>query len=166
MLATSANRLQRTIILGNLEIHKKNFPACLALWLRWREWRVLLLHSLLLRLTPLGQVFASELGQEPLPALRTQFRVFGQLPFDHQCLRKNGNDKLYFKPFFFALSPPPLCPQLQVVQPFAFNPREIDFRSQSQEQGWKTSSWGINTAGIFQLGCLFFSAVTLMLQMG
>lgn len=28
----------------------------------------------------------AELGQEAFPALHPQVRVFGQLPFDHQCL--------------------------------------------------------------------------------
>lgn len=58
----------------------------LALWLRWREWCVLLLHALLLGLSALGQVLVAEFGQEAFPALHPQVGVFGQLPFDHQRL--------------------------------------------------------------------------------
>lgn len=57
-----------------------------ALWLCWRERRVLLLHTLFLGLPALGQVLVAELGQEAFPALHPQVGVFGQLTFDHQCL--------------------------------------------------------------------------------
>lgn len=45
---------------------------------------------------------------------------------------------------FGFMSSPPLCPQLQVVQTSAYRPREFDSQSRGQEQGWKTSSWGMN----------------------
>lgn len=47
-------------------------------------------------------------------------------------------------PGFGFMSPPPLCPQLQVVQTSAYGPREADSQSRGREQGWKTSSWGMN----------------------
>lgn len=44
----------------------------------------------------------------------------------------------------FVSPPPPVRPQLQVVQTSASRPRGVESQSQGQEQGWKTSSWGMN----------------------
>lgn len=45
---------------------------------------------------------------------------------------------------FGFISPPPLYPQLQIVQTSAYRSREVDSQSRGHEQGWKTSSWGMN----------------------
>lgn len=55
----------------------------LALRLRRRERRVLLLDSLLLGLLAFGETLMAEVGQESLPALSAQLRVIRQLPLDH-----------------------------------------------------------------------------------
>lgn len=55
----------------------------LALGLRRRERRVLLLDSLLLGLLAFGETLMAEVGQESLPALSPQLRVIRQLPLDH-----------------------------------------------------------------------------------
>lgn len=71
--------------LETLKFFKHASPD-LALWLWRRERGVLLLHALLLGFLALGKILVSELGQKALPVLHPQFRVFGQLPFNHQSL--------------------------------------------------------------------------------
>ena len=58
----------------------------LALRLLGGERSVLLLLALLLGFLALGQVLVPEVGQEALPALCPELRVFSQLPLDHERL--------------------------------------------------------------------------------